>query len=102
MTELIDIKQLRNRLDGLKFHLEVSMKEMLNDNSLSTCRYVFGCVGEFIDELSKESVKVVKCKDCKHWSGNWCHGIPFNGDDAAYIETKQNDFCSYGERKENT
>jgi hypothetical protein len=28
-----------------------------------------------------------------------CWGIPFSGDDASYIETESDDFCSYGERE---
>ena len=48
-------------------------------------------------------VEVVRCKDCKHGDtgidedGNvfWkCLGIHYGG-------TKPNDFCSYGERKDN-
>lgn len=48
-----------------------------------------------------DAVEVVRCKDCEYWDG-WCIGIPMNGDDAAYIETEENDYCSYGKRKENT
>ena len=44
--------------------------------------------------------EVVRCKDCKHWQESvdgitkWC---PLLMDK----ETKENDFCSYGERKDN-
>lgn len=41
-----------------------------------------------------DAVPVVRCKDCEHyWDGTWC---VIN---EAYFE--EDDFCSYGERKEN-
>ena len=47
------------------------------------------------------SIDIVRCKECKHWHSGNCWGIPFSGDDASYIETESDDFCSYGERKTN-
>ena len=50
---------------------------------------------------TKDAVEVVRCKDCKHWqecvdgTTKWC---PLLMDK----ETKADDFCSYGERKEQT
>lgn len=40
-----------------------------------------------------DAVEVVRCKDCKYWicAINDCHSRGM----------KQNDFCSYGERKDN-
>lgn len=49
---------------------------------------------------SVDAVEVVRCKDCKHWQESvdgitkWC---PLLMDK----ETKADDFCSYGERKDN-
>lgn len=41
-----------------------------------------------------DAVEVVRCKDCEHYcDGTWCD---INED---YFE--DDDFCSYGERKEN-
>jgi hypothetical protein len=51
-------------------------------------------------ENKADFVEVVRCKDCNHWNNGYCEGIPFCGDYASYIETKETDFCSYGERKE--
>ena len=57
------------------------------------------------DIPAADVVEVVRCKDCKHWS--YAQSINrhecniFNG---AYnfigYPTQENDFCSYGERKE--
>lgn len=43
---------------------------------------------------------VVHCKDCKHWRNNlenatYCHLV------SGLTEPEEDDFCSYGERKEN-
>lgn len=41
-----------------------------------------------------DAVEVVRCKDCEHyWDGTWCDI------NEAYFE--DDDFCSYGKRKEN-
>ena len=54
--------------------------------------------------LKENLVEVVRCRDCKYRIGGeegWCiDGIPFNGDDMGRVETEGNDFCSYGERKD--
>ncbi len=42
-----------------------------------------------------DAVEVVRCKDCTHFDGKWfCKicGVP---------SRKPDDFCSYGERKDN-
>ena len=47
-----------------------------------------------------DAVEVVRCKDCKHW---------VHSDDVGYCDNpdgldnyaRPNDFCSYGERKDN-
>ena len=56
-----------------------------------------------IAELKQDGdfVLVTRCKDCKYWLNGHCQdGIPFCGDDASYVATEENDFCSYGEPKE--
>lgn len=46
-------------------------------------------------------VPVVRCRDCKHWQTDWNPSIP----DRHYCAVmdsmmKADDFCSYGERRE--
>ena len=64
-----------------------------------------GCVQQAIDKApTVDAVEVVRCKDCKHrvvgWNngayhcGNPCYGM------ASGVELKDDDFCSYGERRE--
>lgn len=48
-------------------------------------------------------VEVVRCKDCKHWR-EYIESFPTCGVnrevDGSEKQTKQMDFCSYGERKD--
>lgn len=67
------------------------------------------------DIPSADVVEVVRCKDCKHWREagtgwrgihyGYCHnihndGFPFHTEHEPI--TKDKDYCSYGERKEQT
>lgn len=55
------------------------------------------------DAPTVDAVEVVRCKDCTHWTGRkynvhingflpWCR--------FSALQREANDFCSYGERKE--
>lgn len=54
-----------------------------------------------IEELpAADVVEVVRCKDCIHWSKKigmclYCYGLHYN----AINPSKENDYCSYGERQ---
>ena len=51
--------------------------------------------------LDNDVVPVVRCKDCKHFGGHGachCHAADENG---TPIFVREDDFCSYGERKDN-
>lgn len=67
-------------------------------------RVLQGFDGVALEDASEvDVVEVVRCKDCKYceWTSNrvpeeqtwWCY--------KHYTETGYNDYCSYGERKEN-
>lgn len=49
-----------------------------------------------------DSVPVVRCKDCKHYDMGVCLRIYSDGNvhAAAWQKRRPEDFCSYGERKE--
>lgn len=52
--------------------------------------------------LSVDAVEVVRCKDCEHATdegefGHFCRQFPFGGMGGL---TNDDDFCSYGERKD--
>ena len=82
---------------------------MRRDSEMVNLRSVVEMLCYMVDEdsdgveevLQLPTIDLVRCAECKHWNRGRCWGIPFSGDDASYIETEANDFCSYGERKEN-
>lgn len=49
-----------------------------------------------------DAVEVVRCKDCIHYEMGVCLKIYSDGavSEYAWQERKPNDFCSYGERRE--
>ena len=52
-----------------------------------------------IDEQpTVDAVEVVRCKDCKHWSMGYCNHFAYYSYEPM---TNEDDFCSYGERKDN-
>ena len=63
--------------------------------------------GDIADHLiANDVVPVVRCKDCKSWEQyNACDGTKphrcMNHDAIFYKRTNPDDFCSYGERKDN-
>ena len=42
-------------------------------------------------------VEVVRCKDCKHWTMGYCNHFAYYDYEPT---TNEDDFCSYGERRE--
>ena len=54
-----------------------------------------------LDAPTVDAVEVVRCKDCRHFGGHGachCHAADENG---TPIFVREDDFCSYGERKDN-
>lgn len=43
---------------------------------------------------------VVRCKECKHYHNTQCFHPSYGDDCAINTERAENDYCSYGERKE--
>ena len=54
----------------------------------------------YADGKADAMADLVRCKDCQHYSCGFCmHSQWWNEDDATTVES--DDFCSYGERKDN-
>ena len=52
------------------------------------------------DQIDKApSIEIVRCRECRYWHSGECWGIPYRGDYDTSIDTKADDFCSYGERE---
>lgn len=74
------------------------------DKERANEHFIFGIesVLEYVENLPAADVApVVRCKDCKYWQDN-NDGYPHEECRWGHGETPDaNDFCSYGERKEN-
>lgn len=82
-------------------------KNTITPTMFETAIHTLKMVEEFVRKCQAfDAVEVVRCKDCKHWQpihehiphmecqifcGAYEHGYPTNADD----------FCCYGERKDN-
>ena len=92
---LIDADALRERMYHDAFETDTDMQKWE-----SGCWIRYKMFENAMDSAPTiDAVEVVRCKECNHWHSGVCWGIPFNGDDASYIETEADDYCSYGERK---
>ena len=47
-----------------------------------------------------EFVKVVRCKDCIYRNGDYCHNNEGFAHAGNFFFVRSDDFCSYGERRE--
>lgn len=94
MSRLIDADELFNWGDKkLKDAVKYGNKSgEQHDWSFSTLM-MYEIADEVNDAPTVDAVPVVRCRDCEHWDDTWCD---INED---YFE--DDDFCSYGERKEN-
>ena len=111
MTKYIELEALKNRFAKRLVWLK---KDIHNEYSLGLydgCEYDT----KLIDEIpAADVVPVVRCRDCKYWGdedgklqdsdGALCarctvHNYLIDGRHTGWCPT-ENDFCSYGERKE--
>ena len=54
---------------------------------------------EFVDKTNL--AEVVRCKDCKHFGGHGACHYHAADENGTPIFVRENDFCSYGERRTN-
>lgn len=95
MAKLIDADKIVN---GIALYM--TENAYLNDTPLDELKMVANWI---TDAPTVDAVEVVRCRDCKHWdSETWfCdnhstfghHGLEWN-------MFSEDDFCSYGERKD--
>ena len=60
---------------------------------------IMGSVDDSVVE--EDVVEVVRCKDCEYYEGDECGNPYIFMSDGAHLYTDPDDFCSYGERKDN-
>ena len=81
---LIDANALKAHINGVSTH-------WLNDWS------TIGVLATIDKQPTVDAVPVVRCKDCKHWTMGYCNHFAYYSYEPI---TSEDDFCSYGERRE--
>jgi hypothetical protein len=84
---------------------KTDVKDALHEKVFHNLTDEFYGAMQVLDELPPaDVVQVVRCENCVHWSdSNQCERPELTGNrwhDDKYFETLPDDFCSYGERKE--
>ena len=89
-------------MDDLKALVDALV--ILNDDNLAqTVIYnndVQWCLSELQDMLAADMEPVVRCKDCEHLVNTTINANGFLICDISDMEIAPDDFCSYGERRE--
>lgn len=81
-------------------HIDGSDRCAICGRDIPEGRQVCVICGYKVEKKKADLVEVVRCKDCKYWGGV-VFGYVCRRFSGTYIrnETKENDYCSYGERK---
>lgn len=111
MTKYIELEALKNRFAKRLVWLKKDIHDEYSLGLYDGCEYDT----KLIDEIpAADVVPVVRCRDCKYWGdedgklqdsdGALCarctvHNYLIDGRHTGWCPT-ENDFCSYGERKE--
>ena len=84
-----------------------SEKRLIDANALieeANAEGAYGYVDAFqiANAPTVDAVEVVRCRDCKHWHKEtlFCDYMPY-GEAQERVNWYADDFCSYGERKDN-
>lgn len=87
-----------------KFNEKVDMAECLIDARTAERFATFCALADAVEEMpTVDAVPVVRCKNCKYayyYNEEGCRGFVCNGY-FQYADVESNDFCSYGEMRNN-
>ena len=91
---LIDANALMEKLSRM-------IEYCKTDSKVNGLTALFQVGDAVMDCPTVDAVEVVRCKDCKHWGyvvgcGHYCECYANQ-----MADTEADDFCSYGERKDN-
>lgn len=94
MSRYIDADELTKEPWFVEIHGETI--DDIAEQIIKACKYIV---------KSAPSIDIVRCKECKYSSDDGTYGCMsdhFNGLDDVYHRMYADDFCSYGERAEQT
>ena len=88
MTRLIDADKLMEELDNIVYTRKASDRHLLQ------------IISAIQNAPTVDAVEVVCCKDCRYWKlvRNELHDCIFG---SGLLYPKGNEYCSYGERRDN-
>lgn len=87
---LIDANALLDEIQRIYAdHYQQSSYQFIHDFFRAILRRIRRCP-------TVDVVEVVRCKDCKHFNCDYCFH-----DKMEHSRCREDDFCSYGERKDN-
>ena len=85
----------------------INEKRLIDANALieeANAEGAYGYVDAFqiANASTVDAVEVVRCRDCKYWHKEtlFCDYMPY-GEAQERVNWYADDFCSYGERKDN-
>ena len=85
----------------------INEKRLIDANALieeANAEGAYGYVDAFqiANAPTVDAVEVVRCRECKHWHKEtlFCDYMPY-GEAQERVNWYADDFCSYGERKDN-
>lgn len=88
MSDLIDRQALRNAM----YH-EAMEKDSDEQKWDSGCWIRYKMFERVVDSMPSAQPEIIRCKDCKYHGANECTHP------SALVVSKDNDFCSYAERR---
>ena len=91
---MVDEKRLidANKAKAVLVNMAEHLMEAGNPEMAGAVGYAAELIGK---QKTVDAVEVVRCKDCKYWNNPYC-----NHSESTMLDTQENDFCSYGKRRE--
>ena len=104
MTEYKDVELLKNQIADFKRAVN-AVKPMNSDYLTGYISALSVIEGAIAEQPITDVAKVVRCKDCEHYDKKY-HQCKLHSEEPDQYYTgfifcmQEDDFCSYGERKE--
>jgi hypothetical protein len=100
---LIDANELQSKLQGHHDFFVDGWGGFDKMSFAAKCRVdeIDNCIAEIVNAPTVDAVEVVRCKDCKHYKEDTLTCIPRLRLAFEHPNYYPEDFCSYGERKDN-
>lgn len=91
---MVDEKRLidANKAKAVLLNMAEHLMEAGNPEMAGSVGYAAELIGK---QKTVDAVEVVRCKDCKYWNNPYC-----NHSESTMLDTQENNFCSYGKRRE--